>query len=139
VEAIELGDGVRREIIDHARAEAPKECCGLLIGRGHLIDEAVRSRNLDARPGTRFEVDPRVHVAAIRRLRGTDRSVIGCYHSHPSSPPVPSESDIAEAWYPDFLWIIVSLQSPQPELAGYRIADNRYERVALIETSRSLN
>jgi desampylase len=131
VPAVELRDDVRRAIIDHARAEAPNECCGLLIGRGDLIDESVRSRNLDERPATRYEVDPAVHVAAIGRLRGTDRAVIGCYHSHPSSPPVPSASDVAEAWYPDFIWIIVSLQMAEPEVAGYRIGENRYERLSL--------
>ena len=35
-------------IIAHARAEAPAECCGMLIGSGASIDEAVRATNIAA-------------------------------------------------------------------------------------------
>jgi proteasome lid subunit RPN8/RPN11 len=128
---VQLHDDVRTEIVEHARAEAPNECCGLLIGCGTLIDESIRARNVDPRPAVRYEVDPQVHVAAIRRLRGSWRAVVGCYHSHPHSPPVPSPSDVAEAWYPDFIWIIVSLEAAEAELAAYRIVGDRFVRVSL--------
>ena len=48
-------------------------------------------------------------IAVNRRLRGTPRSVIGAYHSHPRTEAVPSPRDIAEAHYPEFIWLIVSL------------------------------
>jgi proteasome lid subunit RPN8/RPN11 len=131
ITAVQLHDDVRAEIVKDARTEAPNECCGLLIGSGTLIDESVRARNVDANPATRYEVDPQVHVAAIRRLRGSSRAVVGCYHSHPHSPPVPSPSDVAEAWYPDFIWIIVSLEAAEAQLAAYRILSGRFVRLSL--------
>ena len=99
-------------MLAHAREAAPDECCGLLVGAVGSVTDAVPVPNLD----------PRDHIALNRRLRGTGRGVVGCYHSHPDSPPVPSPSDIAEAAYPEFLWVIVSLQPPAPALAGYRLA-----------------
>jgi proteasome lid subunit RPN8/RPN11 len=111
----------RDEIIAHAREEAPNECCGLLVGKGSAIDECVRARNLLASP-TRYLLDPADHVAAIRRLRGSDRSVIGAYHSHPSSPALPSATDRAEIFYSDFLWVIVSLLDPEGEVAAFRLS-----------------
>jgi proteasome lid subunit RPN8/RPN11 len=96
-------------MLAHARAEAPRECCGLLIGQGESVVRSVRARNLDVK-ATRYLVDPEDHFAAIRAARAEGLEVIGAYHSHPSSAPVPSATDIAEASSgPDFLYVIVSL------------------------------
>jgi proteasome lid subunit RPN8/RPN11 len=95
-------------IVAHARAEAPAECCGLLIGRGGEIDEAVAAKNLAASP-TRFLLDPKDHIDAIRRARSRGLEVLGFYHSHPHSAAHPSPTDISEAAYPDSVYLIVSL------------------------------
>ena len=65
-----------------ALRESPNECCGLLLGTKDLIDEAVPTRNVLAHP-SRYQIDPEAHIEINRRLRGTTRSVIGAYHSHP--------------------------------------------------------
>jgi proteasome lid subunit RPN8/RPN11 len=97
------------EMLAHARAEAPRECCGLLIGKGKSVARSVRARNLDAK-ATRYLIDPEDHFAAIRAARAEGLEVIGAYHSHPSSAPIPSAADIAEANSgSDFLYVIVSL------------------------------
>src|SRR5262245_33722360 len=93
----------------HARSVQPAECCGLLIGDGsQRIFEAVRAGNLAERP-TRFLIDPKDHIAAMRHARGRGLEVLGFYHSHPSSPAWPSPTDVAEAAYPDAVHLIVSL------------------------------
>jgi proteasome lid subunit RPN8/RPN11 len=97
------------EMLAHARAEAPRECCGLLIGTAESVMRSVRAKNLDAK-ATRYLIDPEDHFAAIRAARADGLEVIGAYHSHPSSAPIPSASDIAEANSgSDFLYVIVSL------------------------------
>ncbi len=81
----------------------------MLIGNAEAIGRSVRARNLDARP-TRYLIDPESHFAAIRTARSEGRDVVGAYHSHPASPPVPSATDVAEANSgSDFLYVIVSL------------------------------
>ena len=115
----------------HAHEAAPNECCGLLAGTDVLIDEAVRIRNVEEGP-TRYRIDPEGHFALIKRLRGTRRSVIGAYHSHPRSGASPSPSDIAEALYPDFLYVIVSLMlEGRPQIRGWRIRDGAPSEVEL--------
>lgn len=125
---------VRREVLDHivahARAEAPLECCGLLIGTAALVDESYPVANL-RRSATRFEVDPAGHFAAIRKARASARTVIGAYHSHPASPARPSETDVHEANDPAFLHLIVSLSHAEPELRGYRIRNGSVEPLPL--------
>src|SRR3990167_8759561 len=107
-------------IVAHARAESPAECCGMLTGRGASIDEAVRARNIAARP-TRFLIDPKDHIDARRAARGRGLEVLGFYHSHPQSPAWPSPTDVAEAAYPDAVYLIVSLVDGGADARLFRI------------------
>ena len=127
---------IRQHVLDaiaaHARADAPIECCGLLVGTRARIDDSVPTRNVVASP-TRYEVDPREHIALIRTLRGTDRLIVGTYHSHPAGPAVPSPTDVARAFYPDFIYLIVSLaEGADPSICGYQIHSGNVERVGLV-------
>src|SRR5438552_2120995 len=87
-------------IMAHARAAAPGECCGILIGNDDSIDEAVRAQNIADGP-SRFLIDPKDHIDARRAARGRGLEVLGFYHSHPHSPAWPSPTDVAEAAYPE--------------------------------------
>jgi proteasome lid subunit RPN8/RPN11 len=110
---------VVREMLAHARDEAPRECCGLLIGKENSVVRSVRARNLDEK-STRYLIDPEDHFAAIRAARAEGLEVVGAYHSHPTSAPVPSRTDIAEANSgPDFLYVILS--PADEEVRAFRI------------------
>jgi proteasome lid subunit RPN8/RPN11 len=123
VERIGITAAVLEAMIAHARRDAPRECCGLLVGTATRIDEATAVPNLEAGT-TRYQIDPAAHFAAIKRVRGTKRDVVGAYHSHPRSPAVPSPTDIAEAVSAAFIYVIVSLAvAERPDTRAYRIAD----------------
>jgi proteasome lid subunit RPN8/RPN11 len=115
----------------HARREAPRECCGLLVGRGRRIDEAVPTRNVAA-GNSRYRVDPRDHFSLLRRLRGGGQAIVGAYHSHPRGPATASPTDISEAFDETFLYLIVSLADDgAPATAVYVMTAGRAEPVAL--------
>lgn len=129
---------VRRAALDrlvaHARDALPDECCGLLVGSGDRVDEAVPARNVRASP-TRYEVDPADHFAVIRRVRREGREIVGAYHSHPSTAAVPSPTDVTEAYDDTLLYVIVSLRDPQqPDVRGFRIAAGQVREVPLVAT-----
>jgi len=129
---LNIHQSVIDSIIAHAREALPHECCGLLVGTQSRIDEAVRVTNLEAGPA-RYRVDPAEQIALNRRLRGSSRDVVGAYHSHPRSSATPSPSDVAEAFYPDFTYLIVSLLDPdRPECRGWRIRDGSAEEIELV-------
>jgi proteasome lid subunit RPN8/RPN11 len=107
-------------VISHARQTAPAECCGLLLGTPDSITEARRARNLASNPN-RFLIDPKDHVEARREGRSLGLDVVGFYHSHPHSAAVPSATDLAEASYPDHLYLIVSVAGDLPEARLYRL------------------
>ena len=118
---MKIAQKVIDDVLAHAREEAPNECCGLLIGNRATIEASVRARNREASP-TRYLIDPDDHFAAIHAARAAGKRVVGAYHSHPASAPQPSESDIAEArWGSDFVYVIVSLKSPEAEVFAYRL------------------
>jgi proteasome lid subunit RPN8/RPN11 len=114
---------VRTAMIEHARRETPHECCGLLLGRGWTIDEAVPMPNVAATPATRFRVDERAHFELRRRLRSAlaGREIVGAYHSHPSGPARPSARDIEEAGYPEWVCLIVGLGEGRTRVRGFTL------------------
>jgi [CysO sulfur-carrier protein]-S-L-cysteine hydrolase len=131
VHSIRIRGDVLSTIESQAEREAPLECCGLLVGAADLIDEAVPAPNVLS-SASRFQLDPRVHVETNRRLRGTARQVLGTYHSHPRSAAVPSARDLAEAHYPEFVWLIVSLQSTAAKCRAYRIVGGNAEELTIV-------
>jgi len=114
---------VRRAALDaviaHARATAPAECCGMLIGSPGVVIEARGARNLASDPD-RFLIDPKDHIDARRDARARRLEVVGFYHSHPHSAAIPSRTDIAEASYPDHLYLIVGLAGEEADAKLYR-------------------
>jgi len=65
-----------------------------------------------------------------RRAAGID--FLAVYHSHPTSPPIPSKTDIADNHWPNAMTIIVSLTTEPPNVAGWWLLPDGYE-AALIE------
>ena len=120
-------------IVQHAREDAPLECCGLLIGSEDGVEESHRAANV-RRSEVAFQVDPADHFAAIRKARAAGLAVIGAYHSHPRSAAAPSATDIRESTDPGLLHLIVSLDGAEPVLRAYRIAQGRVVEVGLERT-----
>jgi len=109
-----LSAALHDQLADEARAAYPRECCGLIEGvrTGDAI-EAVKlhpTRNLTESPDA-FEIDPAEHIRLLRILRGTDREIVGCYHSHPDGEPKPSPRDRDSAHDEDFVWLIAGLDA----------------------------
>ena len=92
----------------------------MLLGAPDVVSDARPARNLAA-DANRFLIDPRDHIDARREARALGLDVVGFYHSHPHSAAVPSPTDLAEASYPDHLYLIVGLAGEQPEAQLYRL------------------
>ena len=123
-----LSRGAHDDIVAHAREAAPAECCGLLIGAGEAIASTIRTKNL-SQDANCFEIDPGEHIRARRELRSRGLEVLGFYHSHPRSPAVPSATDLAEALYPEHVYLIVSVRAEPAEVRLYRLETDRFEEL----------
>lgn len=112
-------------ILGQARAEAPNECCGLLLGRGEVVEEVFPGRNKDSSPRT-YTMDPQDQLRAFRTMDERGWDLVGIYHSHPHSKAFPSETDKSKALYPDARHVIISLtDSERPQVRAFWILDKK--------------
>jgi len=133
---------VRRTVLDaivaHARRESPKECCGLLLGDGHTVVEAVAATNVASDALRQYEVSPAEHLALIKRCRAESTpeqplDIVGAYHSHPGTIAQPSPTDLERACQ-DFLFVIAGpvRGTEDMQVRGYRLSGSRFEEVDLV-------
>jgi proteasome lid subunit RPN8/RPN11 len=115
-------------LIEHARDDAPNECCGYARMEDGRVAEVFRSENLRASPYG-YELDPKSLLAA--NDLDDDGHGVAIYHSHPRSPAEPSQTDINLAHYPHWRYLIVSLAG-DPVVRAWRIADGRVEEENIV-------
>ena len=121
-----------------AETAYPKECCGLLVGTeapdsALTISRVVASDNVHPTDGNdRFEVDPWVRFNLMRELgeigdkpQGLER-IVGHYHSHPDKPAKPSAHDLACAFEPALVWIIIGVDGGTVQtVSAHKLQDDR--------------
>jgi proteasome lid subunit RPN8/RPN11 len=140
--SVHLPAAIRAAIIAHARAEAPNEACGLLVGDAAAGDggRALRfepTRNKAASP-YRYEIDPDDLLRLTIATDDADQVFWGIVHSHTHTPAKPSPTDIGLAFYPDALYVLVSLSQDEvdmvtggPGVRAWRIVDGEVHEVEL--------
>ena len=119
-----LVDEIRRE----GELAYPAECCGVLAGYPGEVKEVLKLVPV----ANRRTDDPHRYLIApddLRRieaeLRPSGLEVLGCYHSHPDHPAVPSAFDTEQAW-PWYSYIIVRVDRARAaELTSWVLEDDR--------------
>jgi proteasome lid subunit RPN8/RPN11 len=138
----ELPSEIREQIVARARAEYPNEMCGLVVGDAPAAEggRALRfepARNKAASP-YRYEIDPEDLLHLTIATDDADETFWGIVHSHTHTPAVPSPTDVGLAFYPDALYLLVSLsdgdadpRTGAPSLRAWRIVDGEVHEVVL--------
>ena len=113
------------EIVKHARAEVPNECCGLLAGKNGSVLEVFRCESTEKSP-YRYYLDPKDQIRVMREMDRKGWELVGIYHSHTHTEAFPSKTDVELAFYPEALYFIVSLQGRHaPVIRAFRITDGQ--------------
>ncbi len=122
---LELSREQAADLVAHAREEFPHECCGLLAGRDGRVERIFRGTNVDHSPYT-YMMDPKEQLTAFKAMEAEGMDLMAIYHSHTHTAAYPSKTDVARAYYPDAVYVIVSLRDPaNPAVKGYRITDQK--------------
>ncbi len=128
----QLPRGLVNQLLQHAQAHPQHEVCGLISAAHAAPARVYPIANTAGEPQHLFAMDPAQQIAAMRSMREYGEDLYAIYHSHPNSPPVPSATDLAEAAYPEALYLIVSLQTKGVlEMRGYRLRNGTVTEVAL--------
>jgi len=119
------------EMVAHARAEAPNECCGMVASRDGDAVTVYRAGNAAASP-LRYEIDGAEQYRIQMAIDEADLDLGAIYHSHTRSAPYPSQTDINLAFYPDALYVIVGLADGDAEVRAFRIRDGQVAEAELV-------
>jgi proteasome lid subunit RPN8/RPN11 len=119
------------EIVRHAREEMPNECCGIIATDDGAAVKVFRATNAEASP-VRYSLDPKEQLEITNEIEQSGWELGAIYHSHTRSKAYPSQTDVNLAFYPDALYLIVSLEDPAaPDLRAFRIVDERIDEAEL--------
>lgn len=109
-------------MIDHARKEAPLECCGILAGKNGTVERAFELRNEEQSP-IRYLMSPQEQLKVFEEMDKEMLEMVGIYHSHTHTFSYPSETDVKLAFYPEVISVIISLKEEPPVMKAFRISE----------------
>ncbi len=112
------------EMVAHAREDAPNECCGMVATRDGEAVKVYRAINAAASP-LRYEIDGAEQYRIQMEIDDQDLELGAIYHSHTRSEPVPSQTDINLAFYPDAVYVIVGLADGDADVRAFTIRDGQ--------------
>ncbi len=118
------------QIVAQARAEAPNECCGMIAAIDGAAVAVHPARNAAASP-LRYEIEGREQYRIQTAIEDAGLDLGAIYHSHTRSDPLPSQTDINLAFYPEALYVIVGLKAGEPDVRAWRIVDGQVSRAEL--------
>ncbi|MDR0855998.1 MAG: M67 family metallopeptidase [Clostridiales bacterium] len=128
---LHIAEALRAAIGREGEAAYPNECCGILLGTEDGGDKTatallpIANAREDAEKYHRFVIEPDDMAAAELTAVQRGLDVIGCYHSHPDHPSVPSAYDTAHA-LPFWSYVIVSVQNGRAEvLSSWQLKADR--------------
>ncbi len=119
------------EIVAHARAEAPNECCGMVASTSGEAVKVFRAVNAAASP-LRYEIDGAEQYRIQMEIEDAGLDLGAIYHSHTRSEPYPSQTDINLAFYPESIYVIVGLADAEPDVRSFFIRDGRVTDAELV-------
>jgi len=125
-------ESVLESIRRHGADAYPEEGCGFLLGTvtddgENRVTTLRRAENRqEERRTRRYQLTADDYRAADEAAREKGLDVVGIYHSHPDHPARPSETDLDEATFPGYTYVIVAVHDGIPdELTAWTLAPDR--------------
>jgi proteasome lid subunit RPN8/RPN11 len=124
-----LPGSLRLALLAHLREWLPFEGCALLGGH---FEPGGRAIAVSLYPGantlhsrTRYRMAATDLIAAHKAMRSTDQDLVAIVHSHPESDPIPSATDLAEAFYPQAAMLIVGFGNDHETMRAWALHPDR--------------
>ena len=113
---LEISDAVYAQLRKHGEETYPHECCGVLLGQAldgiNEVEAAIRAGNTRTDSAhNRYHIAPQELVSIQRQAREQSLDIVGFYHSHPDHPARWSATDLAEAHWSGYSYVITSVEN----------------------------
>lgn len=126
--AINISREHLEKIKEHAIAEFPDECCGILGGslKDKVVEKLIIVHNkFEESKHNRFVISPLDFKKADEQLKKSNQEIIGFFHSHPNHDAIPSQYDLEHA-LPVYSYIIISIQNKKfSHIMSWVLKDDR--------------
>ena len=120
-----------RAIFGHCQQEYPNEACGVLAGRDGRVEKVYPMTNAEQSPSF-YMIDPQEQFRVMKEMREKGLELVSIYHSHTGSQAYPSATDVSLAYYPEAVYLIVTLlDRKSPKAKAYTIVEGEIAEVAL--------
>lgn len=140
---MELSKEYTAAIIQHALAEQPFECCGIIAGSSGNAKQLFRIKNSVDNNRYSYKLDQQELAETLETIEANDWEWLATYYSHITAFAEPSPIDLQEAKrqeeellkdgkLPPTYHLVVSLiNTSSPELMAFRVASGKAEKVAI--------
>jgi len=116
----------KQSIIEHAKTAEKHEACGVLAGKNNKVEKVYLMKNTSDTPETCYFMEPKEQLQVMKEIRNKGLAMLGIFHSHPESEAYPSAKDLELAFYPDAVYVIVSLKDiNKPDFRAFRIVEGK--------------
>jgi proteasome lid subunit RPN8/RPN11 len=117
-----LAPALAEELVAHAVADLPNECCGMVAGVGDVARRVIRAANSEGSPFM-YVMDPREQMRIMDDIDDAGQELLAIYHSHTRSAAYPSRTDVELAFFPGTLYLIVSIADREaPVIRAFRLS-----------------
>ena len=121
-----LSPKIKEKLSEHSRIEKPLEACGILGGiienKFYRVSTYYPMSNTE-KSAVSFFMDPKEQISVFKTMREKGEELVGVFHSHPHSRAYPSAKDVSMAYYPEALYVILSLENKAPVLKAFSILE----------------
>jgi proteasome lid subunit RPN8/RPN11 len=129
---IQIPRKIANQLLHLAQISPDLEVCGLIGSKEGSPCSCYPIKNTAEQPQQRFQLDPSQQISAMKIMRDQGEELFAIYHSHPTSPAIPSVTDLNLASYPNALYLIISLNTKGIlEMRGFKINHKSAQEIAL--------
>jgi proteasome lid subunit RPN8/RPN11 len=116
-------------MITFAEKDQPKEICGVLFEKNETSYSVIPISNVSPIPTKSFMMSPEELLNIFYQVEQENLTIQAFFHSHPFSEPVPSQTDLAQAFYPQIPMIIIGKQNQTWELRAFYLEKETYIQI----------
>jgi len=124
----------------YCEQDYPAEACGILLGKSvgdeRSVTQVVPCRNAASDSSRRYSIDPGELIRVRRQARASGLEILGFYHSHPDHPAQPSPTDLEDAHWIGYSYVITTVERGKAtETQSFLLSGTREEDKGFAEES----